>query len=239
MVYPELEPARSGRVVMERALSLVEAYGRVDVPDIPLGKPSVSSPVISSYLAGLGADVIAHLRMQDHNMLSAKSIIKTLSYVGVRRILLLRGDPPRQGEPCSPYWQPEEAVGYARRYGLEAGLLLSPRRSLEDIEWRIRVGADVYYVTRASPSTAERISRIAGLVRRSGSALAFYIVVSTGRNSEYLEQNSIPSVPVGMLGEFLGWAERLGADRVILSSPGDGDALLGEVLEAVRRAGYR
>ena len=234
-VYPELEPSRDPRVIMARLRALVDIYGRVDIPDIPLGKPSISSPVLSAYARhGLGADVIAHLRVVDHNLLSTKSIIKTLSYVGVRKLILLRGDPPRQGEPCSSHMQPEEAVPYARKYGVEAGLLLSPRRADEEIIERLAARASIYYITRLSSSNIERIEHIAGLIRESGARAGVYVVVATPRNREYLRANKIPGVPQEELESVLrrvaAWA-----DRAILSAPGDGDALAREIAGVVRR----
>ncbi|MCE4627665.1 MAG: methylenetetrahydrofolate reductase [Desulfurococcales archaeon] len=235
-VYPELEPSRDRRVIMNRLETLIKIYnGRVDIPDIPLGKPSISSPVISVYARHrLGADVIAHLRVVDHNLLSTKSIIKTLSYVGVRKLVLLRGDPPRQGEICNNYMQPEEAVAYAKKYGVEAGLLISPRRTDEEIMSRLSAQADIYYITRLSEDNFERIEHIGRLIRESGSRVGVYVVVATARNREYLHANKIPSVRAENLDKVLervaGWA-----DRAILSAPGDGDALAREIAGVIRR----
>ena len=237
-VYPELEPARKAEIVLERVVRLIRAYGRIDIPDIPLGKPSISSPVLGVYaMHRLGADAIVHLRVQDHNILSLKSIIKTLSYIGPRRILLLRGDPPRQGSPC-PSWSPEEAVAYASRYGMETGLLLSPRKSLEEIRERISVGAQVYYITRASRATWERVTRIIGMVLGGGATPALYLTVATGSNRGYLEENMIPYVEASELEGVIARAEALGVARIILSAPGDGDYLYSsELVERLRGMG--
>ena len=232
-VYPELEPARHGKIVIKRALALADAYGRIDIPDIPLGKPSVSSPVLSAYLASRGIDIIAHLRMPDHNLLSAKSIIKTLSYVGVRRMILLRGDLPRQGGICEGYWSPEEALAYAKKYGVEPGLLISPRRSIEDIVRRLGLRAEIYYITRFNKNILNKIYKIINIIKNINSKIGLYIVIGTLKNRVYLRENKIPHIPLSELAEILEWARAAGADRVILSAPGDGDILLDESIVEV------
>jgi len=237
-IYGELEPSRNPRIVLERARLLAELYRRVDVPDIPLGKPNISSPVMSAYvLHSLRADVIAHVRVIDHNIVSLKSIVKTLSYINIKKIIFLRGDPPQQGQACEGHWQPEEAVGYAQKYGVDAGLLISPRKPLNEIRQRLAVGASAYYVTRVEPShnTRARIKSIIDMVIRAGAAPGLYVVVGSRGNVEYLSRYGIPYVPVDKLREILEWAERLRVERIILSAPGAGDSLLSEdVVEGVR-----
>jgi hypothetical protein len=240
-IYPELEPARSREIVLARLKMLAEAYGRVDIPDIPLGKPSIFSPILAVLAHGMyGVDVIAHLRTQDHNIISLKSIIKTLLYAGIRRILLLRGDPPQQGKPCEGTWEPEDAVTYAQGYGAEAGLLISPRKTDEKILARARVQADYYYVTRVSKSSLPRILRVASIIKNEApeSKLAAYIVIQTEKNRGYLESYNIPSIHAHELPEIAEALENAGFTRIIISAPGHSDILHSrEILEDLERAG--
>jgi plasmid stabilization system protein ParE len=242
VIYPELEPSRRREVILARLERIVEAYRRIDIPDIPLGKPSISSPVLSVLARhAYSADVIAHLRTQDHNILSIKSIIKTLSYAGVKRLIALRGDPPQQGKPCEHTWNPEDAVKYARDYGVEAGLLISPRKPGELIEERALVGADYYYITRVHRDYFEKINQIVSVIlRRSpNSRLAGYLVLSTSRNKRYLQEYHIPSLTLEELPRVIEFIEQAGFSRAILSAPGDGDYLYSkELTQTLRELGF-
>ncbi|MCE4625258.1 MAG: methylenetetrahydrofolate reductase [Desulfurococcales archaeon] len=232
-IYAELEPSRSGEEIIDRLGSLSAIYGRIDIPDIPLGKPSTSSPILGVYARErFRADVIVHLRVIDHNIVSLKSIIKTLTYVGVNKIILLRGDPPTQGTICTGHWAPEEAVTYAKGYGAEAGLLISPRKSDMEIIKRAQSHASAYYVTRLSHETQSRVERVLGLLSEvsPNSVLGLYVVVESERNRRYLQENNIPAIPLQELPRMLEWAETVGVERVILSTPGDSHLLMSERL---------
>ena len=241
-IYGEVEPSRSREVILRRLEEIARAFGRVDIPDIPLGKPSIFSPVLSAHaFTGLGADVISHLRVQDHNILSIKSIIKTLVYIGVRRLLLLRGDPPAQGEPCGGTWSPEEAAEYAIGYGAEPGLLVSPRKSDEEIRERLESPARVLYVTRVSPTTLSRVLYVTSMILDSPGQkeAAWYIVLATGRSRSYLESHGIPYATLQVLPRLLDAAENAGVSRIILSAPGDGDFLFSrDLLSTLRSLGW-
>ncbi len=226
-IYGELEPSRDGKVVFKRAVSIASIYGGIDIPDVPLGKPNISSPVIASYISGsLGADTIAHLRVIDHNIVSLKSIIKTLSYFNVNKIIFLRGDPPQQGDVCGSRWEPEDAIVYAGRYGVEGGLLLSLRKSIEEILARLNVGAPAYYVMRydSSDKSKDKLNKI--VKNKENSVIGVYLVARTGRNASFLERIGLPSLQEDAITretEYL--LESMGVDRIIISAPGDGWAV--------------
>ncbi len=227
LVYAELEPSRSGSVIMRRLNAIIKLYGRVDIPDVPLGKPSISSPVLAAYSKAMGADVIAHIRVSDHNTVSFKSIVKSLAYMGVDKQLYLRGDPPQQGGLCGE-WTPELAVRYALTHSVKPGLLISPRKRDPEIAERLRSGASFYVITRYSIETRRRTESVVGLIRSisPGSEVGVYLVLGTPRNVEYLRENSIPYTPSDMVEESLNILEHMGVDFVVISSPGDGDFVI-------------
>ncbi|MEB3760437.1 MAG: methylenetetrahydrofolate reductase [Desulfurococcales archaeon] len=228
-IFPELEPARSKEIILERLGRLAKLYKRIDVPDVPLGKPSISSPLLALYaLSELGAYPIMHLRVRDHSIVSLKSIIKTAVYLGLRDQLYLTGDPPLQGNYCPGAWVPEDAVSYGNSYGVNTGLLLSSRRSIEEIRKRIDADAKYYYITRLNPENLSIVKEIMRLIdrRESEAMLGAYIVLANEHNKKYLEEHDIPYIPVEDIVSFLEKIEAQGViERVILSSPGNSDLL--------------
>jgi 5,10-methylenetetrahydrofolate reductase len=225
-IYAELEPSRDPQVILNRLERLSREYGKVDIPDIPLGKPSIFSPALAVLARErYGVDVIAHLRVQDHNILAIKSITKTLKYSSVHRIIYLHGDPPLQGKSCQETWEPEEAVSYANSYNIESGLLLSPRKSWDEITRRLRSGASYYYFTRVNLGVIKKVYSYIREEKIKGN-LASYIVVASKENIEYLNNYNIPHIPATEIPKMIRKLEELGVKRVILSAPGYNELLL-------------
>ena len=176
----EYDPPRDRDDLVKGARRLGEAYDWIDIPDAPLGKPNYNSPVISAYLAALGLRVIAHLRVQDYNIISFKNITKTLGALGVERIVFLRGDPPQQGAPVNQV-TPEEAVAYALRRpeAPEPGLLISLRKRLEEISQRLNTGARFFYVLNYDWNSGphDKLAWIARHAHEAGARVYVYLIV--------------------------------------------------------------
>ncbi len=222
-IYGELEPARDKDIIIRRVEELSLRFRRVDIPDVPLGKPSISSPVLSLYIhSTFKIPVIAHIRTKDHNVVSLKSIIKTLVYFGVKDQLYLKGDIPQQGDFCNDSWNPEDAVDYGEKYNVKTGLLLSLRKPLELIQKRLSVRASYYYLTRIEDkeSILEKVSKIVNIASNQGSKLASYIVIGGKLNKEYLARYQIPFVELENVPRLLDKLERMNIERFIISSPG-------------------
>ena len=202
----EYDPPRDRRLLEEGARELASAYDWIDVPDAPLGKPNYNSPVIAAYLAARGIRVVAHLRVQDYNVIAFKTITKTLGSLGVERIVFLRGDPPQQGAPVEQV-SPEEAVAYALRRpeAPEPGLLLSLRKPLDEIRRRLRAGARFYYVLNHDwgGGTLEKLAAVVEEAHSMGARVYVYLVVP---------RDGVPGAQA--LGSLPG------ADGVIVSWPG-------------------
>ncbi len=176
----EYDPPRDKRLLEDGAKKLSSTYDWIDVPDAPLGKPNYNSPVIAAYLAALGVRVVAHLRVQDYNVIAFKTITKTLGSLGVRRIVFLRGDPPQQGAPVDQV-SPEEAVAYALRRpeAPEPGLLLSLRKPLDEIMKRLNTGASFYYILNHDwgTGTLEKLAAVVEEAHSRGAKVYVYLVV--------------------------------------------------------------
>jgi len=238
VIYAELEPSRDWNHLYWRLRALSGIYGRLDIPDVPLGKPNISAPVLAVLARTMfRADVIAHLRVRDHNIVSLKSIIKSMVLAGVARHVYLNGDKPKQGDYCGQTMTPEETVAYGARRGAETGLLLSLRKTDSEIMERLAVKADYYYVTRCdfTRNCIGRLEKIAGRAGEMGSRLAVYIVMGTEVNRNYLNTNNIPYTSQDNIVDII---EKLSGitDRIILSAPGDGDFIIW-IAEQLAQAG--
>ncbi len=212
-------------------------YDWLDVPDSPMGKPSVNSLLASCMLSGVNdGRVIAHLRVQDINLLAFKSTVKTLRATGIRRLVLLQGDRPYRGSSLGDV-SVDEAVRYVRRQvpGLEVGVLVSARKSRGEIEKRLDLEPDFILLLNYQSGGLEWI---AGEARRRGIKVYPYLVVETRRNRELLSRvrresivglEDLPST-VRMLSDLV--------DGVLVSSPGDFMGLLeaGRLLAGLRNA---
>ncbi len=212
-------------------------YDWLDVPDSPMGKPSVNSLLASCMLSGVNdGRVIAHLRVQDINLLAFKSTVKTLRATGIRRLVLLQGDRPYRGSSLGDV-SVDEAVRYVRRQvpRLEVGVLVSARKSRGEIEKRLDLEPDFILLLNYRSGGLEWI---AGEARRRGIKVYPYLVVETRRNRELLSRVRRESI-VG-LGDLPSTVRMLSdlVDGVLVSSPGDFMGLLeaGRLLAGLRNA---
>ncbi len=232
----ELPPQRTLERLLAVSKAIASAADAIDVPDAPMGRPAPSSAVLSAMLRSLLApppDVIAHIRLLDVSELGAVNLAKALELAGVRRLLLLRGDTPTMGDPCMK--EPEKVMALVRSGGLNMrlGLLLSLARPREDVMRRVAAGADFYLVTR--PWRSPLLSDVAREVRRSGGRTYVYLVVETHRNARALV--GVPQDERVRGQELIEAIRSLSGvvDGVVISSPGDREALI-ESLRAARAA---
>ncbi len=219
------------------AAQAASLYDWLDVPDSPMGKPSVNSLLASCRLAGVnGGRVIAHLRVQDVNLLAFKSTVKTLRVTGIRRLVLLQGDRPYRGSSVRDI-SVEEAVRYVRRQapGLEVGVLVSARKNRGEIEERLGLEPDFILLLNYQSGGLEWI---AGEARRMGIRVYPYLVVETPGNKGLLARVRRESI-VG-LQDLPATVRALASlvDGVLVSSPGDFRGLLeaGRLLAGLRNA---
>ncbi len=231
----ELDPQTA--LDAEKASLISRLYDWLDVPDSPMGKPSINSLLASCMLSGInGGRVIAHLRVQDLNLLAFKSTIKTLRALGIRKLVVLRGDQPYKGSSLEDVTV-EEAVGYIRRQapGIEVGVLVSARKSRGEVARRLDLRPDFILLLNYRSSGIEWI---AGEARRRGIKVYPYLVVETLRNRGLLARVRRESIVA--LEDVVDAVRGLAGivDGVLVSSPGDFEGLLeaGRLLAGLRNA---
>lgn len=213
----ELEPVKRLDELERRVERLDGLVDWVDVPDSPMGKPSISAPVISAWIRARAKylGVIPHIRVVDHNLLAIKSITKTLALLGVNRVVYLRGDPVPD---IKGGIAPEEALGMARKYGLSPGLIISMRRSVEEISERLSRGPDFALLLNLDTRKIDSLKQI----RRGHSNVRLYpyVVLRTSRNRKVLSKVTTLTLSYDEALELVS-ASKPYIDGVLVSSPGD------------------
>ncbi|MEB3860488.1 MAG: methylenetetrahydrofolate reductase [Desulfurococcales archaeon] len=229
----ELGSVRSRGELLEKASMLLGVFDYIDVPDSPLGKPSIHSLTAALILSeALNANVIAHVRVVDYNKLALDSMMKTVRLSRIKRLVLLRGDPPVGSTVVGDY-SVEGAMARARKLipGVEVGLLLSLRKSFEEIMERVRLSPDFMLVLNLSIDRVGLLEAVAGEARRRGIRLYPYIILETERNRDILARVSQPKIRgLRELEELVSSIEGL-VEGVLLSCPQD----YGRLVEAASR----
>lgn len=232
-VAVEVEPFKSKRDLEWIAEVIGTKADLVDIPDLPLGK-RLSSPVAAAYLAAVigPGRVIAHVRTVDHSIHAIKGIAKTLLSLGVYRLVLLRGDP--LGAETGP--SPEEAFRVLAPYrerGLKLGFIISLRKPMEVIEERLNLDPDFVLVLNLTRERLEILGEVASRIE-----VIPYIIVRTQRNATLFTHgvSSLSLGPAEAVNLACG-AGQAGAWGVLVSSPGDRQALAYVAGEVKRRCG--
>ena len=223
----ELDYRGSPDGVARRAIRLAEVYDWLDIPDSPMGVPGPHSLLASCTLSSIhGLRVIAHIRLNDLTYTGFKAVAKTLGATRIRRVVVLRGDPPRRGSRVEDL-TPEEALRIlkSRAPQVRVGLLLSMRKPWSMILDRLSHRPDFLLILHYRAQGVGGLERLRREASRLGVKLIPYLVLKTPRNRgviEKLQNHSI--VEPGSLVEE---AQRLYdlVDGLLVSAPGDPEAL--------------
>ncbi len=224
-LWAELEPSRSytWERIVSSARSLLSCFDGLDVPDQPLGS-RYSAPVVGAGLAAVldGGRVMVHVRTVDMALNAVKAVSRSLLALGVKRIVYLRGDPvgPRSG--VSPEEALEAVRDYRLRRGLKAGLIVSLRKSLEEIELRTSLQPDMILVLNLSGETLWKLREIR---RRFGGEVYPYLIIGSGLRERGVTSYAVEGLKDALELAYQVLSEGL-ADGFIVSSPGRDDVKL-------------
>lgn len=128
-----------------RFLRMVSSFiGRADfisIPDSPFGKPAPSSLALTILLKNIGVEAIPNYRLIDRKELALLSEMMGLAELGIRRVLMVGGDPPIVGE--STNLDPVKAISLVREWSInmELGVATSLRPN-EKLRAKLEAGAD-------------------------------------------------------------------------------------------------
>ncbi len=229
----ELEPTKKKHKLNKVVNRLRKYVDLFDIPESPLGKPVAHSVLLASYLReALGVDVIPHIRVQDLNKTALLSIIGGLEFIGINKVVLLRGDPVSND---STKLTVEEAAFYAKNYykKLKVGAIVSLRYPTTEILKRVgNRYLDFFLVLRASQYEDKlRIIR----QHSSTKKIYVYVIIATEKNLPFLRE-MLNDQPLHILSEVSSFVDRVRgfADGVVLSCPFDTDAIV-EVSKLVKK----
>ncbi|MCS7107490.1 MAG: hypothetical protein NZ902_05255 [Acidilobaceae archaeon] len=224
----EIEPVKSREKLESRLRRLEGIADWIDIPDSPLGTALFSSPLASCMSKGISSlKVLSHIRVIDVNRIALEATLRGLALCGVEGVVFLRGDIVDSVTVIRDVG-PEEAVRVTKNLGLPllAGLTLSLRKSAEEIEARLRAGADIYLVLNLSESTLEKLESAVKLA--AGKMVIPYLVLLSEKNVEKLRP-LLGKTPLYSPEGALKLAEAIASlsyppSGLLISSPGDFEA---------------
>ncbi|MEN2999017.1 MAG: hypothetical protein ABDH61_00305 [Acidilobaceae archaeon] len=234
----EIEPVKRRETLEDRLRRLEGIVDWIDIPDSPLGTTRFSSPLASCMSKGISSlKVLSHIRVIDVNRIALEAMLKGLSLCGVEGVVFLRGDVV-DSVPVIRDVEPEEAVRTAKSLELPllVGLTLSLRKSPEEVEARLRAGADLYLALNLSEGNMWKLESAAKIAR--GKRVIPYLVLLTEKNREKLRP-LLGKAPLYDAEGALKLSEAIASlsnppSGLLLSSPGDFEAGL-RLAEALRK----
>ncbi len=235
-VWAELAPSKSRGKLVERASRLRGLVDCFNVPEAPLGRPKAHAIAVAHVVSeATGVPVVANLRLLDVNANGLVSLANAARLLGLRGLVLLRGDPPAYGRPVKDVGT-EEAVRLlaGMKLGLQLGVILSLAYPPEAIASRLSLPLDFVLVTRMwkpEQLMAEPIQAARG----RGVRVIPYIVVAEADQAREVYEMLKGHQPVYEPEEAGDVASSLVgvADGVLVSSPLSEKALV-EAVRSVR-----
>ncbi len=200
---------------IKNEIQILSSFDGFDIPDSPLGLPSVKPTSIASLIREKYEDkrIIINQRLLDVNELYVHSLSLTAKAFNLN-IAFTKGDKPKIGKEVG-YLSSEEAVNIAKTYGVSSGMMISLRKSRAEVLARLESNADFYLGLHFSG-----IESIKGF-ERSFAKIIPYIIVRTEKNKEILSKISQPTFEEGKVHDLIYELEGIGVKSVLISSPGD------------------
>ena len=218
--YAEVHPRITANISFLRGLSQYDGF---NIPDSPMGSPAPSPLAAACLIRRVYEDkeIVINQRLLDVNELHLISIAQGASMLNLS-IALTRGDEPKVGKAVG-YLTSEEALKVIKGAvkGIKVGLMVSLRYPKESIKARLSLGADFYLVLRMGS-----VDDLDGL---DASRLIPYVLVATDRNRGILRRINQPYFELRDLGQVFARLREKGVLGVIVSAPGDHEALVSAV----------
>jgi 5,10-methylenetetrahydrofolate reductase len=210
-ILAEVHP-KSKREKLKLEINVLQSFDGFDIPDSPLGLPSVLPSSIGVMIREELGDkrIIINQRLLDVNELFVSSLSYTAKAFNFD-IAFTKGDKPKVGREVG-YLSSGEAVNIAKNMGIRAGMMLSLRKSENEIYARINSNSDFFLALHFSEDKIK-------LLRRN---VIPYIIVKTEKNKEIIKEITQPYVEENRVYDMLAELQNY-CDAILLSSPGDLD----------------
>jgi len=239
-IIAELEPSRNREKLLAYLKRLAANVDAIDIPEVPMGKPIASAAVLAAHFKAIHGSIefIPHLRVIDANRVGLLSTLGGLYVAQVREAVLLRGDDPVEGVKVEDVGVEEAAALAKQRLKQRTpklGAMLSMRYPLSLIERRLHAPLDFYLILRSLYSY-EKLVEVSKLARKLGKKIYAYVILASERNFTLLRE-MLGDQPIYRVEEVEDVVEKLMhlVDGVILSSPGDRDAIVEAAQRLYRR----
>lgn len=222
VVTVEIDPPRGvqDRREMDACRRLRDAgVDAIDVADNPMARLRMSPWAMSSRIQSeVGLETILHFTTRDRNLVRLQSDLLAVHALGIRNILVLRGDPPQMGDyptatavsdvtPSGLVKLIKEfnrgrdvagnSIGTPTAFSIGVALNLSapdPDREARVLERKIAAGADfICTMPVYEPEALERFERISG--RLSIPVLVGLLPLASHRHAEFLH-NELPGLTI-------------------------------------------
>ncbi len=136
----EVPPSPKPRF-LRRVSSLIGKADFISIPDSPFGKPAPSSLALAVLLRNIGVDAVPNYRLIDRNELALLSEMMGLAELGMKRVLLVGGDPPSIGRPTG--LDAVRAITLVREWGVWVKLgVATSLKPGERLRAKLEAGAD-------------------------------------------------------------------------------------------------
>lgn len=205
---------------IKKELDELSIFDGFDIPDSPLGFPSVL-PISIAILAREKFDekkqIIINQRLLDVNELYVNSLLITAKIFNVQ-IAFTKGDKPKIGREVG-YLSSEEAVRIAKQYGVSSGMMISLRRSKNEILSRLEFKEADFFLALHFRD-AELLRDLPNVEK-----IIPYIIIRTEKNKDILQNLSQPSIELEKINDIISELKYVGIKTILLSSPKDLDAL--------------
>ena len=203
-ILMELVPRPSIRYVNEIVSLTKELVDCYDIPESPLGIPSVNSISTGVYIKAVtGKPVVSHIRLYDVNRVALLSLAYAAYTYGVDGVVLTHGDKPVNSIIVNEL-NTEKAIKVLRKEipKLRIGAIISLRYPFEKIIRRIGIGADFFLVIRLDTSNFDKYLKILNVAEKEGVKLYPYVIIATEKNKSVLEKLQQPYLRLEELKEF-------------------------------------
>lgn len=206
---------------LEKEIKELGAFDGFDIPDSPLGYPSVLPVAVAVFIKEKYPTkrLIINQRLLDVNELYLASLAITSKMTGFE-IAFTRGDKPKLGREVG-YLTSEQAILLSKSYNkdLKAGLLISFRKSKEEILKRLSFEPSDFFL-------ALRIESEDQLEGIPTDKLIPYVIVRTDKNKEITTSLSQPVFDENKVIDLIYRLEDRKVQGVLLSALGDSEALI-------------
>ncbi|MET1101973.1 MAG: hypothetical protein ABWW69_05825 [Pyrodictiaceae archaeon] len=233
-VIAELAPVGHPNEIIYKARRLAEVADALTIPEAPLGKalpPSSLVALLVKFGVDWDIDVIPHLKVTDYVERSLLAQASFLARLGVKRIVLLRGDVDSSERIC--IGSAEEALESLRSAGSllpRVGALITTRRPLAMVLERLRRPFDFFYVLRPQEDLA-KLEEISSIAKTMAKKLYGYIIVGSVESKRIL-RSILGDQPIISLEELVHVIEPISnlLDGFVVASP----LRLSEAIRAIK-----